>query len=316
MKPSPLVSIVTPSFNQGQFIEETIKSVLNQDYPNIEYIVMDGGSTDGTVEILEKYKDRLTYVSEKDKGQSDAINKGWRRAKGDIVAWLNSDDTYCPGAVRKAVEAFEQNPEAGLVHGNCNVTDASGRTIYRMRSRPVDLSDLLCFTIIHQPTVFLRRSVIESVGFLNPDLHFLMDHDYWVRTAFRFPLHHIPEFLACAREHPDAKSVAQGNQFSKDALTILDRVYSDPERARSVQAIRNRAYAGAHLMSSLWFTLAGERRAARESLKKALRLRPLLCFNELALPVILESATGIPFVRMARRIKHGFLRFLSAPGVL
>ena len=157
----PLVSIVTPSYNQAQYLEQTLRSVLEQDYPRIEYMVIDGASTDGSVEIIRKYEDRLAYwVSEKDSGQAEAINKGFTRASGDIIAWLNSDDYFLPGAVGAAVKAFDENPDVLLVYGDMLAVDERGRTINQLKYRQLTLDDLLCFQIIGQPAVFMRRSAL------------------------------------------------------------------------------------------------------------------------------------------------------------
>lgn len=311
MTPPPLVSIITPSLNQGRFIEETILSVLGQDYPHIEYMVMDGGSTDGTLDILKKYEGRLTYVSEPDQGQSDAINKGWRKARGEIVAWLNSDDTYCPGAILKAVEAFQSYPEAGIVYGDCYGIDTEGRVIRRMRVPGVDLAALLSFTIIRQPAVFLRRTVIETVGLLDPGLHGLMDHDLWIRAAFRFRFHHIRGYLASGREHPQSKNATIGARFAEEAITILEKIFSDREKSEELQGVKTKAYAGAYLNGAFWLCLAGDRHRSRAALLRAMRLNPSLVLYPfrppLTLPILVESFLGITVIPQLRWIKHRWI---------
>ncbi len=162
----PLVSIVTPSYNQGAFIEETIRSVLSQDYPRIEYIVVDGGSTDGTLSILRKYGDHLTWFSEPDKGQSDAINKGFRKSHGEILAWLNSDDIYLPGAVRTAAGYLAVHPEVAMVYGDCHMVDEQGQVVGRsIWIEDFDLMRLVeDLNYIHQPAAFFCRQAFEGVG--------------------------------------------------------------------------------------------------------------------------------------------------------
>src|SRR6266545_7557430 len=149
-----LVSIVTPSFNQASYLEQTLRSVLEQDYPSVEYIVVDGASTDGSVDIIKKYSDRLAWwVSEKDQGQGEAINKGLSRAQGEIIAWLNSDDYYLPNAISAAVKIFDQNPEVVLVYGDMLAVDENSQTINVLKYKQYSLEDLLCFQIIGQPAV-------------------------------------------------------------------------------------------------------------------------------------------------------------------
>ncbi|MBI3738125.1 MAG: glycosyltransferase, partial [Chloroflexi bacterium] len=150
-----LVSIVTPSFNQSAYLEQTMKSVLEQDYRDLEYIVVDGGSIDGSVDIIKKYSSRLAFwTSERDRGQADAINKGMAHARGEILAWLNSDDYYLPGAISSAVKIFEQNPDVVLIYGDMLAVDARGQTINALKYQQLSLEDLLCFQIIGQPAVF------------------------------------------------------------------------------------------------------------------------------------------------------------------
>ena len=179
-----LVSIITPSYNQAKYLEQTILSVLDQDYPTIEYIVMDGASTDGSVDIIRKYADKLAYwESVKDKGQADAINKGFARATGEIIAWLNSDDYYLPGTVSAAVKIFEQNPDVVLVYGNMLAVDANGQTFNTLTYKQLTLEDLLSFQIIGQPAVFMRRSALQKTSGLDFSFHFLLDHLLWIQIA-------------------------------------------------------------------------------------------------------------------------------------
>lgn len=207
-----LVTIVTPSFNQGRFIEKTIQSVLEQDYPNIEYIVMDGGSTDGTVDILRRYGDRITWRSERDAGQSDAINKGFRMAKGDIVAWLNSDDFYLPGAVSKVVEVFRKEPEAAMVYGDGYIVDEREEWRAPYGVEPFfDLWKLIHFpSFVSQPSTFMRREAILSIGLLNTKLYFNMDWDLWIRMSRTGKVVYLPEKLSCARVYPETKTQSGG----------------------------------------------------------------------------------------------------------
>ena len=194
----PTVTVVTPSLNQGRFIRHAIESVLSQDYPNLEYIVVDGASTDRTVEILESYGDRLQFVSERDSGQSHAINKGLRMARGEVVAWLNSDDVILPGAVRKAAEALALDPGLGMVHGEGYRIDEEGRTLSRFQyTEPFNLWRLIYFgdTILQQ-TAFMRKSAVEAVGYLDESLHWGMDWDLFIRLGKRFRVQYLSAVLS------------------------------------------------------------------------------------------------------------------------
>jgi glycosyltransferase involved in cell wall biosynthesis len=221
----PLVSVVTPSFNQGRFIRETIESVLGQDYPRIEYIVMDGGSTDETVKILREYDDRLTWVSERDRGQADAINKGWRRARGSVLAYLNSDDTYLPGAVARAVACLQACPGAGAVYGEGYHVDEAGAILERYPTEPFSIARLLETCFICQPTVFLRRPVVERVGLADESLHYCIDYDLWIRMARVAGFAFTPHYQASTRLHADTKTLGQSVRFHAEILRMISRHY-------------------------------------------------------------------------------------------
>ncbi len=205
----PLVSIVTPSYNQARFLDATLCSVLEQDYPRIEYIVMDGGSTDGSLDIIRKHAHELAaWVSEPDQGQTDALNKGFARAHGDILAWLNSDDTYEPGAVRQAVECFARFPEAGLIYGDANYINEAGQISGRFAAAQTDYRRLRDGYIhIPQQAAFFRGDLWRQVGPLDPSFYFAMDYDLWVRLAKRAPVQYIRRVWANFRLHDAAKTL-------------------------------------------------------------------------------------------------------------
>jgi glycosyltransferase involved in cell wall biosynthesis len=231
------ISIVTPSFNQARFIDRTIRSVLEQtgDF-ELEHLVIDGGSTDGTLEVLRRYGDRLTWVSEPDEGQSDAINKGLRRVTGDVVGWVNSDDVLLPGALRRVAAAFGAHPEAGWVHGRCEIIDPDDRVIRRWVSaykdwccRHYSYERLLTENFVSQMTVFWRRSLIDQVGYIAKDLHLAMDYDYWLRLARLGPPAYIAHRLACFRWYPSSKSGAQfRKQFAEERAIALQHAPDRP----------------------------------------------------------------------------------------
>lgn len=222
MSAKPLVSIITPSFNQAQFIEQTIQSVLGQDYPNLEYIIVDGGSTDGSVERIRRYADRLAWwVTEPDQGQTDAINKGFARARGEILAWLNSDDTYLPDAVSHAVQTLERNPEAGLVYGDANLIDENGAVIGKFPARQTDYRRLRQgFVHIPQQAAFFRAELWKQVGPLDPSFYFAMDYDLWVRLARVSQFLYIPQTWANFRLHGSGKSVIADSRCWPEMLRV------------------------------------------------------------------------------------------------
>ncbi len=245
----PRISIVTPSFNQARFLEATICSVLGQDYPNLEYIIVDGGSTDGSVEIIQKYAHRLDWwVSEKDKGQTDAINKGFARATGDILAWLNSDDTYQPGAFRQVVEAMRAHPEAGLVYGDANYIDENGQVIGRFPAAQTDLRRLRQgYVHIPQQAAFFRADLWRQVGPLDDTFYFAMDYDLWVRLARRAPIVYVPgRVWANFRIHGQAKTSAADDRCWPEMMRVH---YRDGGSPFSVMAAK---YAIRRVTGPLW----------------------------------------------------------------
>jgi glycosyltransferase involved in cell wall biosynthesis len=217
-----LVSIVTPSYNQSRYIEQTIKSVLSQDYPQIEYIVIDGGSSDGTQNIVKQYEQRLAWwVSEEDAGQTDAINKGFARATGDILAWINSDDTYEPGAVSAAVNSLREHPEVGMVYGDCNYIDGTGHVIGKFRAAQTDYRLLRRgYTHIPQQTMFFRADLWRRVGPLDPSYYFAMDYDLWTRIAARTEIKYIRQTWANFRLHTSGKSILADDRCWPEMIKV------------------------------------------------------------------------------------------------
>ena len=221
----PLVSIVTPSFNQARFLEGTLHSVLAQDYAPIEYIVVDGGSSDGSVEIIRQYADRLAWwVSEPDRGQTEAINKGFAHATGEILAWLNSDDTYEPGALAAAVDFLQAHPQVGLVYGDANFIDAEGDIIGKFNAQQTSLRRLQRGGVyIPQQAAFWRSDLWRQVGPLDPAFYFAMDYDLWLRLARVAEIRYIPQLWANFRLHGDAKTIAADELCWPEMLRVHRR---------------------------------------------------------------------------------------------
>ena len=223
--PSPLVSIVTPSFNQAAYLESCMRSVLEQDYRHLEYIVIDGGSSDGSRRIVERYADRLAWwVSEPDAGQTAAINKGFSRARGQILAWLNSDDVYAPGAVREAVEYLTAHPEVGMVYGDADYIDAAGKRLGRFPSAPTDYRRLRRgYVHIPQQAAFFRSRLWRMVGPLDESFHFAMDYDLWVRIAALSPIAYHPRRWASFRLHSGGKTTMLDDRCWPEMLAVHRR---------------------------------------------------------------------------------------------
>lgn len=234
--PLPRITIITASYNQADFIEETLLSVLEQDYPHLEYIVMDGGSTDGTLDVLRKYAGRLTWNSQKDDGQAQAINTGLAKANGDVLAFLNADDLYQPGALLKVGEYFAAHPEAGWLSGRCSIVDQTGCEFRRgiatykhfwLRTRSNAILQILNY--IAQPATFWRHEVFSRVGGLDESLQFTFDYDYWLRIGRGQRLHVLPDYLAAFRWHPSSKSGSRFEEQFAEELIVCRR-YATPFR--------------------------------------------------------------------------------------
>lgn len=219
---APLVSIVTPSYNQAPFLESTMESVFAQDYPNIEYIVVDGGSTDGSLDIIKKHASRLVWwTSARDRGQTDAINKGMAHATGKLLAWLNSDDTYIPGAVSAAVRCFGESPEAGLIYGDANYIDDAGHVTGRFPAAQTDYRRLRQgYVHIPQQAAFFRGDLWRELGPLDPSFYFAMDYDLWVRIAEKSELRYVRETWANFRLHAGGKTIAADERCWPEMLRV------------------------------------------------------------------------------------------------
>lgn len=237
---APLVSVVVPSFNQGRYIGQTLASVLDQSYRNLELWVIDGGSSDATLAAVGRFAGdpRLRWLSEPDRGQADAINKGWARSHGAVFAWLNSDDTYLPGAIATQVAALAADPAAGAVYGDARYTDAAGRPLGQLAGRPFSPAAVLRLEIPVQPTVFLRRELVARVGPLNVSRRFSMDTDYWARAISLAPFRQTRAELATYRLHDASKTVAQPAGFFAEWLAIAEQFFAAPGLDAELRAAR------------------------------------------------------------------------------
>jgi len=254
---TPSISIITPSFNQGKFIERTIRSVLNQKITALEYLVVDGGSTDETLDILKKYDGRLNWISEKDNGQADAVNKGIAKTEGDIIGWLNSDDVYYPGALPTVLEYFAKHPDADVIYGDAYHIGANDEFLENYPTEDWDYERLKQTCFICQPALFFRRRVVEKYGRLDDNLQYCMDYEYWLRLGSHISFEHLEKVLAGSRMYPDNKTLGSRvpvhteiNKMFKDRFDVV------PEKwifALSHVHASNKCYDSTHVKHNLCF---------------------------------------------------------------
>ena len=274
-------------------------------------MVVDGGSTDGSVEIIEKYADQLAWwVSEPDGGQADAINKGFRRARGDIVAWLNSDDAYFPGALSSAVEILRKNPDLGLVYGDVLSVDEAGQPIHLQTFKPYTLQDLMTFRIISQPGVFMRRAAWELAGPLDLSFQFLLDHHLWLRIAAAWPMEYLPHTLARASYHPLAKNVAQAARFGEEAFRLVAWMQKQDNLRQIFDANRRRIFGGAHRLDAYYQIEAGHFMAGIRAYARSARRVPMVVLTDWRR--VLYALSGlVGFHRLAQRYRDRHRRELA-----
>ena len=306
-----LISVITPSYNQSAYVKQTMDSVLSQDIPGIEYVVIDGGSTDGSVDLIRSYENRLSgWISEKDRGQADAVNKGVSRTTGDVIGWLNSDDLYLPGAVNKALAYLSAHPEVDAVYGDVISIDGEGKMINVMRFDQYTLEDLMSFRVISQPGVFFRRSAWEKAGGLDLSYHFMLDHHLWLRMASRGKFTYLPEPLAAARFHAEAKNRAHPEDFGKEAYRLANWLLTDPLTAERAKPIEKQIRGGAAWLDAHYLSEGGEPGKSLKAYAKAFSLFPQRVLedkNRLALTSLMafspDAAQKVFNKRLSKRLE-------------
>lgn len=316
----PRISIVVPSYNQAAYLPQTLDSILLQAYPQLELIVIDGGSTDGSVDILRAYGDRLTYwTSAPDRGQTEAINRGFAMSTGEIVAWLNSDDLYLAGSLEAAARTLARHPQAGMVYADGVMVDSEGNVLDPHHYRQLSALDLLCFDVILQPTVFMRRQALEAAGALDEAYNLIMDHDLWIRLAARFPLVHVPTAWAIERTHPEAKTVALAGAFVQEAERLIRRAADDPLLGPLSAQHRKRIDASLEAFAARRLIDAGQHAEAARRFARAARqdarvpVRYWYKVVQAGLSALGLSPLFLGYRRMRRKRQHGEGRIAFAP---
>lgn len=273
---NPLVSIITPSFNSGEYIEQAIQSVIGQNYSPLEHLIIDGGSTDRTLAILRRYDEPVIWVSEPDGGQAEAINKGFRQAQGEIIGWLNADDTYQTGAIQAAAAYLTANPKVDLVYGNYNFINREGKVLGTHTAPEFSLERLLHGdAIIPQTSMFFRRTLLNTVEGVDPNLHHVMDWEFTLRLALRYNGQRVAETWANFRLTPETKSVRQPEKFWPEIIAVLNQVLSN-RPANVAEAWLLSGLSMAHLLAVLEFARMGQLSAARQYAEQY--------FNNLVMP--------------------------------
>lgn len=268
----PLVSVVVPSYQQGRFLEQALGSVLDQEYEPLEVIVVDGGSTDGSVDVIRRHEGRLaSWTSEPDRGQAHALNKGFERARGEVLGWLASDDVLLPGAIARVVDELERRGDAMLVYGEALFVDESGAELFPLEPRPFDVEAMVraCANHVVQPGSLFRRRAWELAGPLNEDGHYLFDFEFALAVGRAGPVVPIADRLALYRVHPESKSGGGSLLKARDYVRFADEFL-----AGSGLPGADEGRASAYLAAGDYFYDAGEHAEARRALLASLRLRP------------------------------------------
>jgi glycosyltransferase involved in cell wall biosynthesis len=312
------LSVVIPSLNRARFLVDTIDSVLRQDYPRIECIVVDGGSQDGTLEILRSYGDRIRWISEPDGGHADAINKGWKMSRGEVLAWLNADDVYVvPNGVSKAMSYLRKHADVDVVYGDCGVMEEDGRVtpeIYRPGPWDLAFAVKYCEHIIHQPSSFIRRPVLEKINWLDASFVQKKDHELWLRVGLAGFIRYVPEVFAYYRACPGISQ--RGDEAARSCPQLTKKFFSLPELPKEFrnERFRRRAWSNAHLMGAIWAfpqRNGGHRRLAWEFLCQAFLHDPsnlpyiLARFGYLLGPRQLKLMARRLLMKMAPKLRTG-----------
>lgn len=306
---SSLVSVLTPCFNSCEYLESCIQSVLDQNYPHVEMIVQDGASEDGTIEILQRYKDQIDWISEADNGQSDGLNKAIQRCRGDIIVVLNADDELVPGAASWAVQQLKAHPEVGAVYGDQLDINESGEVISKYFAPEYDFVKMFCVEqIIPAQAAFIRRECLESVGWhADVSRATCPDYEMWVRLGLKHPMLHVPGFVARYRRHANSQGCQTSwiDEMVRSKREVMERVFSDQQAPISIRRLRRRANAGVYWWSADMFLL--EQGQVGLGLARAFRALAVLPHPRLLrrLPGFLLAALRISLRAKKRRKNEG-----------
>lgn len=274
----PTLTVVTPAYNQAEFLRDTIESVLSQDYANIEYIVLDDGSTDDTPKILAEYGDKFVWETQPNMGQTATINKGWSMTSGEIITWLNSDDTfYTADSVRTGVEYLVANPDIGIVFGDSMFTEADGTEIEPTRP-VVDFTYkkmvVNCENPISQPSAFIRREIIEKVGSLDTKFYYFMDWDLWLRAGIYYKIEHIDVILSTYRLHAESKTVAQAKKAAPELEYMYKKYFLREDIPAEIRALEKEAMMNMCFTSGGYYLKGGDEENAARMATRAFEYNP------------------------------------------
>lgn len=273
----PKISLIMPSYNQAQFLEAAIQSVPEQGYPDLEFIIRDGGSTDGSLDIIKEYEEEVTdWVSEPDGGQAAAINQGWEEASGEILGWLNSDDVLASGALHRVARAAQEHPDAVLFFGDCAAIDEKGQEIRVVQKQGFNRNTLLVGKSFAQPSVFIRRRVIEDLGLLDESLHYAMDWSYFLKVLWSYPkskIHYIPAVLSGSRVYDGTKSRTGFADEGEERRKKIQEYIEEGVLPQNSQVV-NRGLAGTYWKQGTTQFLGGKYFEAVQSGIKAVKRAP------------------------------------------
>lgn len=292
-KQMPLVTVITPAYNRASFLDETVSSVLSQDYPNIEYIVLDDGSTDDTLNVIKKYEGKIRWDTHKNMGETKTVNKGFSMSNGEIIVVVNSDDPLLPGAIRAAVAVMQERPDALVVYPDWNEIGSNSEIIRQMQLPDYNIVNMLTtFNVAMGPGTFIRRKAFSLVGMRDPQFKYAGDLEFWFRLALHGKLVHIPKVLATHRTHPGSASVSErGPKMAGELVSVVRRIYANPNLSPEIRKLRAKVFSIVHYVAASY--CSSDIGVAIKHYLASLRYDPLCFFARATvlslLPIVLRK---------------------------